>query len=302
VSHQSVPSNQRYLDSSRKSESMTESSDCSRISGLVVEHRAPGHDGKSRVGSQLLEPTLRATRVIGFATRRAESKSVLSMQSRVGSLERPETAGSRALRARVRRRMTSKSWRSRASGPMGGMGLSRPGTPRKRLAWQSRLSLSGHRRGGARPRARPGGGGLRRAHGQPHCANLRLPQPRVRERFEPRMHDALETLRTALTIGRERRLQIWDGSVLAIMAAAYVGLGDRAKALATAEQALAVCPRRGARLWEFSALLTRSRALREIRGLQAVTEIAAAFAEPRLGLRCRAPRATSPSSTSSAPN
>jgi hypothetical protein len=56
--------------------------------------------------------------------------------------------------------------------------------------------------------------------------------------------------------------------VLAAMAAAHLGLGDRAKALAIAEEAIAVCRRRGARLYEFSALLRRIRALRQTHGLQ----------------------------------
>ncbi len=92
-------------------------------------------------------------------------------------------------------------------------------------------------------------------------------------------HDALEVLGTALTIGRERRLSIGEGGVLAAMAAAHLGLGDRARALALAEEAIAVCRRLGARLWEFSALLTRMRALRETQGLQATREIEAALAE-----------------------
>ncbi|HSD11511.1 MAG TPA: AAA family ATPase [Candidatus Binatia bacterium] len=92
-------------------------------------------------------------------------------------------------------------------------------------------------------------------------------------------HDALEVLGTALTIGRERRLSIAEGGVLAVMAAAHLGLGDRENALALAEEAIAVCRRGGARLWEFSAQLTRSRALRETRGVQATREIEAALAE-----------------------
>jgi tetratricopeptide (TPR) repeat protein len=91
--------------------------------------------------------------------------------------------------------------------------------------------------------------------------------------------DALEVLGTALTIGRERRLLVFEGGVLAVMAAAHLGLGDRARALPLAEEAIAVCRRRGARYWEFSALLTRMRALREIHGVQARREIEAALAE-----------------------
>jgi tetratricopeptide (TPR) repeat protein len=92
-------------------------------------------------------------------------------------------------------------------------------------------------------------------------------------------HDALEALETALTIGRKRRLLLLEGGVLAVMAAAHLGLGDGAKALTLAEEAIAVCRRRGARFWEFSALLTRSRALRELRGLEARREIEATLAE-----------------------
>src|SRR5262249_22619907 len=76
-------------------------------------------------------------------------------------------------------------------------------------------------------------------------------------------HDALEVLGTALTIGRERRLSRFEGGVLAVMAAAHLGLGDRARALTLAEEAIAVSRRLGTRVWEFSALLTRIGALRE---------------------------------------
>jgi hypothetical protein len=92
-------------------------------------------------------------------------------------------------------------------------------------------------------------------------------------------HDAHEVLATALTIGRERRLSAHEGGVLSVMAAAHLGLGDRGGALTLAEEAVAVCPRSGARLWEFSPLLTRIRALRETRGLQATRDIEAALSE-----------------------
>jgi tetratricopeptide (TPR) repeat protein len=92
-------------------------------------------------------------------------------------------------------------------------------------------------------------------------------------------HDALEVLGTALTIGRERRLSVMESGVLATMAAAHLGLGDRGRALTLAEEAIAVSRRLGTRLWEFSALLTRSCALHETQGLQATREIEAAIAE-----------------------
>jgi len=89
-------------------------------------------------------------------------------------------------------------------------------------------------------------------------------------------HDALKALEQALAIGRERRLLLVEGRVLAGMAAAHLGLGDRAKALTLADEAIDVCRRRGTRHWEFSGLLTRIRALRDTR---ATREIAAALAE-----------------------
>jgi adenylate cyclase len=92
-------------------------------------------------------------------------------------------------------------------------------------------------------------------------------------------HDALEALETALAVGRERRLLVFEGGVLATIAAGHLGLGDRVPALTFAEEAIAVCRRRGTRLWEFSALLTQIRALREIHGIQAARDIEAALAE-----------------------
>jgi hypothetical protein len=92
-------------------------------------------------------------------------------------------------------------------------------------------------------------------------------------------HDALDVLGTALTIGRERRLQSMESGVLAVMAAAHLGLGDRARALTLAEEAITFTRQLGARLFEFSALLTRIRALRELHGVRATREIEAVLAE-----------------------
>jgi tetratricopeptide (TPR) repeat protein len=113
-------------------------------------------------------------------------------------------------------------------------------------------------------------------------------------------HNALEVLEKVLAVGRERRLQTWESRVLASMAAAHLGLGDRAKALALAREAIAVSHQRGNRSWEFSAPLTRIRALREIHGVKATREIEAALAEAEAWLEMSG--AKSPSSTSSAPN
>jgi hypothetical protein len=71
---------------------------------------------------------------------------------------------------------------------------------------------------------------------------------------------------------------------LAAMAAAHLGLGDCERALALTEEAIAVCRGRCSRLWEFSALLTRIRALREIWGLQTTREIETALAEAKAWL------------------
>src|SRR5262249_4347449 len=92
-------------------------------------------------------------------------------------------------------------------------------------------------------------------------------------------HEALEVLETALTIGRDRRLQTVESGVIATMAAANLGLGDRARALTLAEEAIAVSRQRGTRLWEFSAHLIRMRALREIQGVEAARAIEAALGE-----------------------
>jgi hypothetical protein len=63
------------------------------------------------------------------------------------------------------------------------------------------------------------------------------------------------------------------------MGAAHLGLGDSARALTLAEEGIGVCRRRGTRLWEFSVLLTRIRALRESRGLEATRDIEVALVE-----------------------
>ncbi len=91
--------------------------------------------------------------------------------------------------------------------------------------------------------------------------------------------DALESLEQARAIGTERRLLFCDGGVLAAMAAAHLGLGDHAKALALAEEAIAVSRQLGTGLWEFSAQLTRVRALGQTRGVDAAREIEAGLIE-----------------------
>jgi hypothetical protein len=91
--------------------------------------------------------------------------------------------------------------------------------------------------------------------------------------------DALEIVGEARAIGAERRLLLLEGDLAAVMAAAHSGLGDLARGLALAEEAIAISRRRGTRMWEFFAQVMRIRALREIHGLQATGDIEAALAE-----------------------
>jgi class 3 adenylate cyclase/tetratricopeptide (TPR) repeat protein len=91
--------------------------------------------------------------------------------------------------------------------------------------------------------------------------------------------DALERFEQALTMGRERKLLVWESRVLALMAEAHFGLGDYAKALALADESITVGRRLGSRVSEFSALLTRARALRELHGVQAPKDVEATLAE-----------------------
>jgi hypothetical protein len=91
--------------------------------------------------------------------------------------------------------------------------------------------------------------------------------------------EALEVLGEALAIGGERRLLLLEGDLLAVMAAAHLGLGDLARGLALAEEAIAISRRRGTRMWEFFTQVTRIRALREIQGIRATGDIEVALAE-----------------------
>src|SRR5262249_22135970 len=90
---------------------------------------------------------------------------------------------------------------------------------------------------------------------------------------------ALQALEQALAIGKERRLQNLESRVLAVMAAAHLGRGDREKALALTDEAIAVSRESGTPIRELSALLTRGRALSGLKGGQATREIEATLAE-----------------------
>jgi hypothetical protein len=107
-------------------------------------------------------------------------------------------------------------------------------------------------------------------------------------------HDALNVLAQALAIVRERRLLYWEGGTLAAVAAAHLGVGDCEKALALAGEAIDGSRERGTRFWEISALLTRIRALREVRGLRAANEIQATLAEADAWLEMSGARSYEP--------
>jgi class 3 adenylate cyclase len=91
--------------------------------------------------------------------------------------------------------------------------------------------------------------------------------------------DALGALEHSLAVGRERRVRVWEGYVLAAMAAAHLGLGDRAKALALVEEASRVSGGLGTGFCDFAVLQSRVSTLREARGGQAAREIEAALGE-----------------------
>ena len=74
-------------------------------------------------------------------------------------------------------------------------------------------------------------------------------------------------------------MPLFDGYVLAATAGAHLCLGDRANALGLADEAIEVCRRRGTRLGEFSALLSRIHALRELQDVEATKLIEATLAE-----------------------
>jgi hypothetical protein len=113
-------------------------------------------------------------------------------------------------------------------------------------------------------------------------------------------HGALEALEQALAIGRERRLLAWESSVLARIAVAHLGLGDREKALALARKQLlsaadAAADSASSRLYSPGcALSVRAGACRRrVRSRPRSPK-------PPPGSRCLARRATRLSSTSSA--
>jgi thioesterase domain-containing protein len=78
---------------------------------------------------------------------------------------------------------------------------------------------------------------------------------------------------------RDRRAGlVWEARVLAGLAQAYLGRGDAARALATAEEAVAVAQRQGARTFECDAQVALARVLLRSQGAKGKREIEAALA------------------------
>jgi len=90
---------------------------------------------------------------------------------------------------------------------------------------------------------------------------------------------ARDALDHALGIARARHLGVYEGLALATMARVHVGLGDPAAGREVAEEALALCRKLGTHIWDIHAQLARLRALRELGGSGARSEIEAALTE-----------------------
>jgi len=82
-----------------------------------------------------------------------------------------------------------------------------------------------------------------------------------------RWEEAAMTLARALSEARQHRVGLCEeASLLAYLALALLGVGDKAVAVSRAEEAVVVARRQGARVLECLALLTRARVLREVSG------------------------------------
>jgi adenylate cyclase len=92
--------------------------------------------------------------------------------------------------------------------------------------------------------------------------------------------EAAGVLDRALEIVREMRaLLLSEAWVLVLLAEAYLGLGEDSRARATADEAVAVARRRGTKLFECDAHLTRARVLLRTEGAPASGEIQSALRE-----------------------
>jgi adenylate cyclase len=90
--------------------------------------------------------------------------------------------------------------------------------------------------------------------------------------------EAAGVLDRALEIARETRAALLEEATLLVrLAEAYLGLGEDSRARATADEALAVARRRGTKLYECDAHLTRARVLLRTEGATASGDIQSAL-------------------------
>lgn len=91
---------------------------------------------------------------------------------------------------------------------------------------------------------------------------------------------AVTTLEHVVALARESRTLLWEGRALAYLAEAYLAEGDRQRARATADEAVAAAKDHGARVQcECAARLARIRVLLGVEGAAARGEIETELAE-----------------------
>jgi class 3 adenylate cyclase/tetratricopeptide (TPR) repeat protein len=106
------------------------------------------------------------------------------------------------------------------------------------------------------------------------CASLGLAHV-----LDERWAEALEAVNRRLGLLKELGSHWWEPCLLAIVARARLGLGDRAGAREAAEEAIGLGRDLGPRLWEFSAQLVLVRVLGETEGVQAAGAIERTLSE-----------------------
>jgi len=97
--------------------------------------------------------------------------------------------------------------------------------------------------------------------------------------LEERWDDALDAVDRQLSMLKARGSHMWEPCLLAVVARARLGLGDRAGAREAAEEAVRLGRDLGARLMEFPAQLVLVRVLRETEGARAANAIERMLAE-----------------------
>jgi class 3 adenylate cyclase/tetratricopeptide (TPR) repeat protein len=91
--------------------------------------------------------------------------------------------------------------------------------------------------------------------------------------LDERWAEALDTVDRQLGMLKARDSHWWEPCLLAVLARARLGFGDRAGARQAAEEALRLGRELGTRLWEFPAQLVLARVRRETEGVQAAGAI-----------------------------